>query len=86
MVVWGCGIFRERKHRKSPDGGKSDSSGSFRTSSDNVDREKAERYPSSDEKNPDYEAQVGLNYAIYLVDIITYMIVSFYIYFYMLCS
>ncbi|GJN39141.1 hypothetical protein PR202_gb28240 [Eleusine coracana subsp. coracana] len=48
---------RERKHRKSPDGGKSDSSESFRTS-DNEDKEKDERYPSSDEKNTDYEVQL----------------------------
>jgi hypothetical protein len=64
-------IFRERKHMKSPDGEKSDSSESFRTS-DNEDRKKDKRFPSSDEKNADYEAQVGLNYAVYLVNIITY--------------
>ncbi|XP_062234315.1 zinc finger CCCH domain-containing protein 13-like isoform X2 [Phragmites australis] len=39
----------ERKHRKSPDGGKTDSSESFRTS-DNEDSEKDERHSSSDEK------------------------------------
>jgi hypothetical protein len=66
-----CGISRERKHRKSPDGEKSDSSESFRTS-DNEDIKKDERYPGSDEKYADYEAQVGLNYAVYLVNIITY--------------
>ncbi|TVU08579.1 hypothetical protein EJB05_41988 [Eragrostis curvula] len=47
----------EREHRKSPDGRKSVSSESFRTS-DNEDIEKKERYPSSDEKNADYEAQL----------------------------
>ncbi|PWZ16384.1 Zinc finger CCCH domain-containing protein 13 [Zea mays] len=40
----------ERKHSKSPDGGKTDSSVSFR-SSDNEDKGKDERYLSSDEKN-----------------------------------
>ncbi|KAG0515722.1 hypothetical protein BDA96_10G302900 [Sorghum bicolor] len=40
----------ERKHSKSPDGGKTDSSISYR-SSDNEDRGKDERYLSSDEKN-----------------------------------
>ncbi|WVZ78878.1 hypothetical protein U9M48_026524 [Paspalum notatum var. saurae] len=40
----------ERKHSKSPDGGKTDTSGSFRTS-DDEDRGKDERYLSNDEKN-----------------------------------
>ncbi|RCV22932.1 hypothetical protein SETIT_4G259300v2 [Setaria italica] len=40
----------ERKHSKSPDGGKTNSSESFRTS-DNEDREKDEKYFTSDEKN-----------------------------------
>lgn len=40
----------ERKHSKSPDGGKTDSSESFRTS-DDEDRGKDERYLSNDEKN-----------------------------------
>jgi len=66
-----CGFFRERKHRKSPDGGKSDSSESFRTS-DNEDSEKDEKYPSSVEKNADYEPQVGLYCSVYLVNIITH--------------
>ncbi|GJM97661.1 hypothetical protein PR202_ga14602 [Eleusine coracana subsp. coracana] len=46
---------RERKH--SPDGGKSDSSESFRTS-DNEDKKKDKRYPSSDEEITDYEVQL----------------------------
>ncbi|XP_062229603.1 zinc finger CCCH domain-containing protein 13-like isoform X2 [Phragmites australis] len=46
----------ERKYRKSPDGAKTDSSESFRTS-DNEDREKNERYSSSDEKK-DCEVQL----------------------------
>ncbi|KAL6603641.1 hypothetical protein ACP70R_044002 [Stipagrostis hirtigluma subsp. patula] len=46
----------ERKHTKSLDGGGTDSSESFRTS-DNDDREKDEKYPSSDEKI-DCEAQL----------------------------
>ncbi|KAJ1260452.1 hypothetical protein BS78_10G233700 [Paspalum vaginatum] len=41
---------RERKHSKSPDGGKTDTSESFRTS-DDEDRGKDERYLSNDEKN-----------------------------------
>ncbi|CAL5040062.1 unnamed protein product [Urochloa decumbens] len=40
----------ERKHSKSPDGGKTDTSESFR-SSDNEDKEKGERYFITDDKN-----------------------------------
>ncbi|CAN6193445.1 unnamed protein product [Urochloa humidicola] len=40
----------EKKHSKSPDGGKTDTSESFR-SSDNEDREKDERYFVTDDKN-----------------------------------
>lgn len=61
-----CGPCRERKHSKSPDGGKTDSSGSFRTSDDEA-REKDERYFISEEKNG-CEAQVSLNYAVHLID------------------
>nr|CAB3471200.1 unnamed protein product [Digitaria exilis] len=43
-------LVGERKHSKSPDGGKTDSSGSFRTSDDEA-REKDERYFISEEKN-----------------------------------
>jgi hypothetical protein len=64
------GLFSERKHSKSPDGGKTDSSISFR-SSDNEDRGKDERYLSSDEKNG-REEQVSLDYAIHFIVIITY--------------
>ena len=64
------GLFSERKHSKSPDGGKTDSSLSYR-SSDNEDRGKDERYLSSDEKNG-REEQVSLNYAIHLLVMITY--------------
>ena len=64
------GLFSERKHSKSPDGGKTDSSISFR-SSDNEDTGKDERYLSSDEKNG-REEQVSLNYAIHQIAMITY--------------
>lgn len=64
------GLFSERKRSKSPDGGKTDSSLSFR-SSDNEDRGKDERYLSSDEKNG-REEQVSLNYAIHHIVMTTY--------------
>lgn len=61
-----CGPCSKRKHSKSPDGGKTDSSESFR-SSDDEDRKKDERYFTSEEKNG-CEAQVSLNYAVHLID------------------
>lgn len=66
-IIW---LFSERKLSKSPDGGKTDSSISFR-SSDNEDGGKDERHLSSDEKNG-REEQVSLNYAIHLIVMITY--------------
>lgn len=59
------GLFSERKHSKSPDDGKTDSSVSFR-SSDNEDRAKDEMYLSSVEKNG-REEQVSFNYGVHLI-------------------
>lgn len=59
------GPCSEKKHSKSPDGGKTNSSESFRTS-DNEDREKDEKFFTSDEKNG-CEAQVSLNYVVHFI-------------------